>query len=73
MNFMVFDGFGGMVVWLPIGAPNIHDMFISRSCMCMCLGGMCIVMSRGQLCQLPTFIRVFVWVVAKCAVGVGMC
>ena len=26
MNCMVFDGFGGMGVWLSIGASSIHNL-----------------------------------------------
>ena len=26
MNYMVFDGFGEMDVWLSMGGPSIHNM-----------------------------------------------
>ena len=26
MNYIVFDGFGRMGVWLSMGAPSIHNM-----------------------------------------------
>ena len=66
MNCMVFDGFKGMRVWLPLGACSIHNLSSLSWAMHVHILGMhvnCndhsrIVMSWGQLCWLPTFTRV---------------
>ena len=47
MNSMVFDGFGGMGVWLSIGGGLVHIIcrVLAGPCICMCWGGMCIVLT----------------------------
>ena len=66
MNCTVFDGFGGMVVWISMGPPNIHDMLgLSRAMHVHVLGihvhsitHIGNVMSWGHLCWLLAYTRV---------------